>query len=175
MLLYPRESGWFSTIIIKTSGTGPSGKRSFRNPTSTRATKNWLKHIWMKQPTVDCTIQPIQHSGDTHSLGKVIPHSNLSRQKTSWYFKLVWMSCGYFEPGSRWKLDEQWFEFELTLYNYIVHQHAVDDTTTRSSDSNSGIREAEGDIQQLSPTLENNIQGLREQIYNSNDVTGMCP
>ena len=33
-----------------------------------------------KQQTVDYTLEPIQRSGVKHSLGKVIPHSNLSRQ-----------------------------------------------------------------------------------------------
>ena len=32
-----------------------------------------------------------------------------------------------------------------------------------------GTREAEGDIQQLTPTPENNTQGLREQIRYSNE------
>ena len=31
----------------------------------------------MKQPTVDCTLKPFQCSGVKHSVGKVIPHSNL--------------------------------------------------------------------------------------------------
>ena len=35
-------------------------------------------------------------------------------------------------------------------------------------------REAESDIQ-MTPTLENNTHGLREQMQNSNEVTQRCP
>ena len=38
-----------------------------------------------------------------------------------------------------------------------------------------GAREAVGDIQQQTITLENNTQGLGEQIHNSNEVTQRCP
>ena len=70
--------------------------RCFRNPTSTCVTVNWRKHNSGKQPTVDCIPEPIQRSGIKHSVGKVIPHSNLRRQgtcyklgrATPWYFKL---------------------------------------------------------------------------------------
>ena len=53
----------------------------FRNPTSTCATNNSRKHNSGKQPTVDCTLIPIQRSGVKHSVGKVIPQSNQSRQE----------------------------------------------------------------------------------------------
>ena len=50
-------------------------------------------------------------------------------------------------------------------------QHDVDDTTTRNSGQGKawplntpGAQEAEGDIQQLTPTPTNNTQGLGEQI-----------
>ena len=66
-------------IIIKIGSTGPSGKTKllinlFRNQTSTCATENWRKHNSGKQPTVDCTLEPIQRSGVKHSVGKVIPY-----------------------------------------------------------------------------------------------------
>ena len=38
------------------------------------------KHNSEKQPTVDCTLEPIQRSGVKHSVRKVITQSNLSRQ-----------------------------------------------------------------------------------------------
>ena len=38
-----------------------------------------------------------------------------------------------------------------------------------------GPQEAEGDIQQQTPTPENNTQGLGEQMQNSNEVTQRCP
>ena len=38
-----------------------------------------------------------------------------------------------------------------------------------------GHREAEDDIQQLTPTPKNNTQGFGEQIHNSNEVTQRCP
>ena len=37
-----------------------------------------------------------------------------------------------------------------------------------------GAREAEGDIQQQTPTQENNTQGLGEQMHSSNEATQMC-
>ena len=53
----------------------------FLNLTSTCATENWRKHNSGKQPTFDCTLEPIERSGVKHSVGKVIPQSNLSRQE----------------------------------------------------------------------------------------------
>ena len=47
---------------------------SFRNPTSTCATENERKHNSGKQPTVDFTLEPIQHSGVKHSVGNIIKH-----------------------------------------------------------------------------------------------------
>ena len=65
---------------------------------------------------------------------------------------------------------------------YSSQQQYVDDTTTRNSDQvkawppyTPGAQEAEGDIQQLTPTPENNTQGLGEQMQNSNEVTQRCP
>ena len=52
----------------------------FHNATSTCATENWRKHNSGKQPTVDCILEPIEPSGVKHSVGKVIPQSNLSRE-----------------------------------------------------------------------------------------------
>ena len=131
---------FFIIIIIRTSSTGPSGKNRivkinfFRNPTSTSAKKNWRNHNWGKQPTVDCTLEFIQSSCVKYSVGKVVPHSNLSRQErpsklgryTHWYIKLQWMSnipavLVYWTPveadGS--SLNRQWLEFELTLYSIL--------------------------------------------------------
>ena len=38
-----------------------------------------------------------------------------------------------------------------------------------------GTQEAEGSIQQLTATLENNTQGLGEHMQNSNEITQKCP
>ena len=58
-----------------------------------------------------------------------------------------------------------------------MQQHDVDDTKTRKSDyskactpNTPGAREAE-DIQQLTPTLENNTQGQGEQRHISHKAT----
>ena len=63
-----------------------------------------------------------------------------------------------------------------------MQQHDIDDTTTRKSDqvkawppNTPGAREAEDDIQQLTPTPENNTQGFGEQMHSSNEATQMCP
>ena len=82
--------------------------------------------------TLDCTIEPIQHSGIKHSVGKVIPHSNLSRHETPyklgrstpWYFKLQNMSCGgnssmSNSSRSKWKLAEQ--SMITVLINFVQH------------------------------------------------------
>ena len=60
---------------------------------------------------------------------------------------------------SKWKLTEEWFEFELTLQctAHTVWQHDVDDTMTRNSDQskawppNTRGAQAEGTSQQLIP------------------------
>ena len=118
---------------------------SFRHPASTCATVNWRKYNSEKQPMVDWTPEPHHRYGVKHSVGKVIPHSNLSRQETPckflcstpWYFELQCLSCGCSSSmlnssRSRWK---QWFVFELTLY-YVLRPatRRIDDTTTRNSD-----------------------------------------
>ena len=46
---------------------------------------------------------------------------------------------------------------------------------TLKSPNTPGAQEAEGDIQQLTPTPENNTQGLGEQMKNNNEVTQRCP
>ena len=124
-------------LLLKPAVQDQVGKRKLfinclRNPTSTCATESWKKHNSWKQPTVDCTLEPIQRSGVKHCIGKVIPDSNFSRQErpsklgrsTPWYFTLRWMSCGRSlsmsnSSRSRWKLDQQWWEFELTSYNIL--------------------------------------------------------
>ena len=177
-------------------GKTKSFKNCCHNPTITYATENWRKHNSGKQPTVVFTLEPIQRSGVKHSVGKVIPHSNLGRQETP--CKLFphldrSNSSGELRPqhGKSNSIVEeggtspnrQWIEFELTLYNiYSAHQHDVDDTTTRNSDqykawppNTPGAQEADGGIQQLTLTPENYTQGLGEQMQNSNEVTQMCP
>ena len=42
----------------------------FRHPIRTCATETWRKHNSRKQPTVDCTLEPIQPSSVKHSVGK---------------------------------------------------------------------------------------------------------
>ena len=63
-----------------------------------------------------------------------------------------------------------------------VQQHDVDDATTRKSDQGKawplntpGARESEDDIQQLTPTPENNTQGLGEEMHSSYEATQRCP
>ena len=73
-------------INIKPAAQAQVGRRKLfinciLNPTSTYATENSRKHHSGKQPTVDCTLKPIQRSGVKHSVGKVISQSNLSRQE----------------------------------------------------------------------------------------------
>ena len=130
-----------------------------------------------------CTHEPIQHSGVKCNVGKVIPHSNLSRQErpsklgrsTPWYFKPQWMSRGRSSgmsnsTRSRWKLAEQTvIRVGINLVQHTKHSH-VDDTTTRNCDRDKawppnipGAHEAEGDILQLTPTQEHNTHWLGEQ------------
>ena len=66
----------------------------------------------------------------------------------------------------------------LLLLLYKAQPHDVDDTTTRNTDRDKawppttpGVQEAEGDIQQLTATTENNTHRLGEQMQNSNEVT----
>ena len=60
-------------------------------------------------------------------------------------------------------------------------QHYADDTTIKYdqdkawSQNAPGAQEAEGDIQPPTPTWENNIQGLGEQLQNKNYVCKRCP
>ena len=78
-------------------------------------------------------------------------------------------------------LKKQCNEFELPCTTYIAQQHDIKDTTRNSDNGKAkplnapGAQEAEDDIQQLTHALENNTQGLREQMYNSNEVTQRCP
>ena len=79
-------------------------------------------------------------------------------------------------------LNKQWFEFELTCTTYTVQQHDVDDTTTRKSDQGKawspttrGARVAEDDIQEQSPTPENNTHGLEERMHSCNEATQRSP
>ena len=80
---------------------------------------------------------------------------------------------------SRWKPAVQTvIRVRINLAQHQAQQYDVDDTMTRNSDrdtawlqSTPGAQEAEGDIQQLTPTPENNTQGFGEQNQNSNEVT----
>ena len=63
----------------------------------------------------------------------------------------------------------------------LQRSSGVDDTTTRNSDQGKdwppntpGAREAEDDIQQHTPTPENNTQRLGEQMHCSNEATQRC-
>ena len=74
-------------LLLKQAAQAQVGKNKlfincFRNPASTCAMENLTKYHSGKQPTVDCTLEPIQRSGVKHGVRKVIPHSNLSRQET---------------------------------------------------------------------------------------------
>ena len=124
---------------------------------------------------VDSTLKLIHCSSVKHSVVKVIPHLNLGWQEmacelghsTPIYFKLQGMICATAwvyqtlveADGSL--LNKQWFEFELTT-KYIAQQHDIDDTTRNYDQRKAwplnkpGARDAEGDIQQLTPSLENN-------------------
>ena len=85
-------------IIIKTSSTGPSGNKKvvykFATPQAPAPRKT--EENTTEGRTIDCILETIQRSGVKHSVGKVITHSNLSRQErpsklghfTPWYFKL---------------------------------------------------------------------------------------
>ena len=62
------------------SSPGSSGKSKlfmsrFHNPISTCATENRRKYDRRKQPTVDCTLEPIQLSIIKNIVWKAIPHS----------------------------------------------------------------------------------------------------
>ena len=65
-------------IVIKTSSTGPSGKNNVVYKLMSQPHKHLRHGKWKrnsgKQPTIDCTLEPILRSGVKHSVGKVIPH-----------------------------------------------------------------------------------------------------
>ena len=123
-------------IIIKPSSTGPSGKNKvvgklFSNPTSTCETENWRKRNAVKQPTADCTLEPIQLSGVKNSVGKVIPQSNLSRQErpsklgrsTPWYVKLQRMfeaGISRKEAGRTWQLQTYMLVFNSIQVHGVI-------------------------------------------------------
>ena len=73
-------------IIIKTSGRKSGKTKLFMNclcnSTCTCETENWKIINSVEQPTVDCSLKPIQRSGVKHSVGKVIPQTNQGRQET---------------------------------------------------------------------------------------------
>ena len=63
-----------------------------------------------------------------------------------------------------------------------MQQHDIDDTMTRKSDQGNAwpkntpdAQEAEDDIQQQTPKLEKNTQGLGEQMQSSNEATQRYP
>ena len=80
-------------------------------------------------------------------------------------------------------LNRQWFEFVLTVYNkqspatwrrwhsdkkFWSGQCLATEYTCR-------YREAEGDIQQLTPAPESNTQGLGEHMCYCDEITHRCP
>ena len=99
------------------------------------------------------------------------------------------MSCGHSSSMSnssrnRLKLGEQ--TVIRVRINFVQHIKPINKTLmtqqqeTLDQDkvwppTTPGAGEAESDIQQLTHTMENNIQGLREQMQNSNEVTQRCP
>ena len=143
-------------IIIKTSSTDPSGKNKvvykllsqphkhlrhgkLKKAQLREATNGWL-HPWTAPvPVFDCT-----RSGVKHSVGKVIPQSNQSRQERpsilgrstpSYFNSSGWAAaaarvCRTLVEADGSSQNRQWLEFELTLYNI----QSIDDTTTRNSD-----------------------------------------
>ena len=92
------------------------------------------------------------------------------------------MSCGR-SAGISNCGRSRWMCLNWPCPTHTVQQHHEHfDDMIRNSDQDKawppntpGAREAEGDIQQLTPTPENNTQGLGEQMHNSNDVTQRCP
>ena len=89
MLMSPYQQTFIYFMIILPATQALVGKTKlfrncFRNPTSTCVTENSEKHNYGKQPTVDCFLKPIRHSGAKHSVGKYIPHKNFGRQETPW-------------------------------------------------------------------------------------------
>ena len=168
----------------------------FRNHTIKHLSHWKIKHNSGKHPTVDCALEPIPRSLVKHSVGKVIPHSNLSRRErlskfarsTPRYFKLKRISCGRSSvcrtlveaDGS--SLNRQWLEFELTLYNTLrpaTWRRWHNDKKLWSGQSlateytwcsRSWRWHSAAD-----PTPDNNTQGLGEQMQNSNEVTLWCP
>ena len=80
---------------------------------------------------------------------------------------------------SRWKLAEQVIQVRINL---VQHTQPSNTTSMTQRQENSdrgktwpsttpGARQAEGDIQLLTPTSESNTQGLREQLHNRYEVT----
>ena len=72
-----------------------------------------------------------------------------------------------------------YYYYYYYLQLYYAQQHDADDTTPRNSETQPpdtpSAQEAERDIQQLTPTPENNTHGLAEQMQNCNEVTQRCP
>ena len=108
------------------------------------------------------------------------------------------MSCGHslgcwtlLEADGN-SLNKQWLQFEVTLYNMLSpatrcrwHNdkkliatkpgHWIHLVLKAWPLNTTGPQEAESDIQQLTPTPENNTQWLGDQMQNSNEVTQRCP
>ena len=182
---------WF--IIIKTSSTGQSGKNKVVYKLLSQPHKH-LRHGKLKKTQIrKTTLNPSSVPVST----QVIPRSNLGRQGTPYklgssrpgYIRVQWMCCDrssfISNPRiSRWKLAEQTvIRVRINLVQYTKPmQPDVDDTTTRKSYQGEArplntpdAQEAEDDIQQLTPTPQNNTQGLGKQMQNNNAVTRRCP
>ena len=162
----------------------------FRNPARTLVTENWRKHNSGKQPTVDSTLEPIQRLVIIHSVGKVIPHSNLDRQETPYklwrskpcYFTLQWMSCGRCSSVSnssrnRWKFAEQsviWVRINLAQHTHpsnITSMTQRQDTLIRTKPGHRihlALKNLTAmHIQLLTPKLENKTQRLGKQMQST--------
>ena len=160
----------------------------FRNPSSTCATENW-KHNSGKQRTINCFLKPIYRSGVKLSAGKVIPHTNLGRQETpcpltvpiphqvsliiilncnalhldisnsDWWAAAAARVCRTLLVAveAHWKNSHSFSNEPFIIYT--VHQHDVDDPTTRNSDQGKawppntpGAREAEEQFSRIGRT-----------------------
>ena len=98
-------------LLLKPTPQAHEGKTKlfincFRNPTITCATENWRNHNSGKQPTVDCTLEPIKRSGIKHHVGKVT--SGPCREGYLRIF-LHGFTSGWGKTPHRWKM------------NYLMH------------------------------------------------------
>ena len=77
----------FIIIIIQTSGTLTSGENKILYELHLQSHKYQRRGkqeetLPGEQPTVDCALKPVQRFSGKHTVGKVIPHTNLAKQET---------------------------------------------------------------------------------------------